>query len=78
VSPTLEYSPAKAKALLDRFGYVDRDGDGYPQAPDGHALLLPARLGPTLRERQRNELWKKVDGRDRAARVTFDKVREAP
>ena len=24
-----EYNPARAKALLDSFGYVDRDGDGW-------------------------------------------------
>ena len=29
-----EYNPAKAKALLDMFGYVDRDGDGYREMPD--------------------------------------------
>src|SRR5439155_21735817 len=34
VSPTLEYNPAKAKALLDMFGFTDRDGDGYRENPD--------------------------------------------
>ena len=26
------YDPAAARALLDKFGYKDRDGDGYPRA----------------------------------------------
>ena len=30
-----EYNVPKAKALLDMFGYVDRDGDGYREMPDG-------------------------------------------
>ncbi len=30
-----EYNPARAKALLDAFGYVDRDGDGWRELPDG-------------------------------------------
>ena len=29
------YDPAAARALLDRFGYKDRDGDGYREPPDG-------------------------------------------
>ena len=35
MSPTLEYNPAKAKALLDMFGFIDRDGDGYRDRPLG-------------------------------------------
>jgi ABC-type transport system substrate-binding protein len=59
VSPTLEFNPAKAKALLDMFGYIDRDGDGYRENPDGSPLSFDHASAPTLRERQRNELWKK-------------------
>ena len=32
--------PAAARALLDRFGYKDRDGDGYRERPDGTPLVL--------------------------------------
>jgi ABC-type transport system substrate-binding protein len=35
-----EYSPARANALLDTYGYVDRDGDGWRELPDGSPLLL--------------------------------------
>ena len=42
---------ARAKALLDMYGYVDRDGDGWRERPDGRPLVLrdatPAR--PALR-----------------------------
>ncbi len=77
VSPTLEYNPPRAKALLDMFGYVDRDGDGYREAPDGRPFSFQHASTPALRERQRNELWKKsMDAI--GIRVTFDKVELLP
>jgi ABC-type transport system substrate-binding protein len=76
-SPTLEYNPAKAKALLDMFGYVDRDGDGWREAPDGSPFSFDHASVPTLRERQRNELWKKsMDAI--GLRVTFNTVEKLP
>ncbi|HTS85622.1 MAG TPA: ABC transporter substrate-binding protein [Usitatibacter sp.] len=76
-SPTLEYDPAKAKALLDMYGYVDRDGDGYRENPDGTPLVIDHASIPTQRERQRNELWKKsMDGI--GIRMTFGKVEKLP
>jgi ABC-type transport system substrate-binding protein len=77
VSPTLEYNPAKAKALLDMFGYVDRDGDGYRENPDGTPLAFDHGSVPTQRERQRNELWKRSMD-DIGIRVTFEKVEKLP
>jgi ABC-type transport system substrate-binding protein len=53
------YDPAKAKALLDMFGYVDRDGDGYREKPDGTPLVMGYAASPTLIERQFTEFWKK-------------------
>jgi oligopeptide transport system substrate-binding protein len=77
VSPTLEYSPAKAKALLDMFGFIDRDGDGYRENPDGSPLSFDHGSVPTQRERQRNELWKRsMDAI--GIRVTFEKVEKLP
>jgi oligopeptide transport system substrate-binding protein len=35
-----EHDVPKAKALLDMFGYVDRDGDGWREQPDGKPLLI--------------------------------------
>ena len=53
------YDPAKAKALLDMFGYVDRDGDGYREMPDGKPLVLYRYSTPTSRDQQFDELWKR-------------------
>lgn len=39
-SRTEDFDPARAKALLDLFGYVDRDGDGWRELPDGRPLVL--------------------------------------
>jgi ABC-type transport system substrate-binding protein len=54
-----EYSPARARALLDTYGYVDRDGDGWREHPDGQALLLECATQPDGLSRQRDELLKK-------------------
>ena len=53
------YDPAAARALLDRFGYKDRNGDGYRETPDGKPLVLVKGAVPTASERAANELWKK-------------------
>ena len=53
------YNPARAKALLDLFGYVDRDRDGYREAPDGRPLAIEYASTPSLLDRQYDELWKK-------------------
>jgi ABC-type transport system substrate-binding protein len=54
-----EYNPAKAKALLDMFGYVDRDGDGFRETPDGSPLTLHLYSQPSVRDQQFDELWKR-------------------
>ncbi len=53
------FDPAAARALLDRFGYKDRDGDGYRETPDGKPLVLEKWSAPTSAQRQGDELWKK-------------------
>jgi ABC-type transport system substrate-binding protein len=53
------YDPAAARALLDRFGYKDRDGDGYRESPDGKPLVLEMWSPATSLFRQADELWKK-------------------
>jgi ABC-type transport system substrate-binding protein len=54
-----EFSRARAKALLDMFGYVDKDGDGWRDMPDGSPILLRYATQPDQNSRQLNELWKK-------------------
>ncbi|MGZ5034199.1 MAG: ABC transporter substrate-binding protein [Usitatibacter sp.] len=54
-----EYNVPKAKALLDMFGYVDRDGDGFREMPDGSPLELKFNSTPIERDKQIDELWKR-------------------
>ncbi len=54
-----EYNLAKAKSLLDLYGYVDKDGDGWRDQPDGSALRLEYATQPDSLNRQLNELWQK-------------------
>jgi ABC-type transport system substrate-binding protein len=35
-----QFDRARAKALLDLYGYVDRDGDGWRDQPDGSPLVI--------------------------------------
>ena len=76
-SPTLEYDPARAKALLDMYGYVDRDGDGFREMPDGSPLVIDQASVPKQRDRERNRLWSRAMA-DIGIRMTFDKVEQLP
>jgi len=51
--------PKLAMQLLDRFGYRDRDGDGFRELPDGKPLALVMGSATSGRDRARDELWKK-------------------
>ena len=53
------YDPAAARALLDRFGYKDRDGDGDREMPDGKPLILERWSPPRSIDRREDEQWKK-------------------
>ncbi len=61
----VKHDPAGARALLDRFGYVDRDHDKWRDLPDGRPLVL--RMASTIGtvERQLDELWQRSLGRHR-------------
>ncbi|MDQ3447093.1 MAG: ABC transporter substrate-binding protein [Pseudomonadota bacterium] len=50
---------AEARSLLDLFGYIDRDGDGWRELPDGSPLVLQWATTPDQRSRQRDELRRK-------------------
>jgi ABC-type transport system substrate-binding protein len=54
-----DYDPARARALLDTYGFVDRDSDGWRERPDGSRLELVMATEPEQIYRQYNELWKK-------------------
>jgi ABC-type transport system substrate-binding protein len=54
-----EHSPARARALLDLYGYVDRNGDGWREQPDGSPLVLVKSSSQTQSDRRVNELWKR-------------------
>jgi ABC-type transport system substrate-binding protein len=53
------YNPAQAKALLDKFGYKDCDGDGFRELPGCKPLVLKLWTEPDALSRQYDELWKR-------------------
>ena len=55
----VKYDPAGARALLDKFGYVDRDKDGWRDLPDGRPLVLHISSTIGALERQLDELWQR-------------------
>jgi len=58
-SENSDYDPARAKALLDMYGYVDRDGDGWRERPDGSPLVLVRNTQSDAQYRQLDDLWQK-------------------
>jgi ABC-type transport system substrate-binding protein len=54
-----KFDPEGAKALLDKFGYIDRDKDGWRDLPDGKPLILKIAAAPSAIDRQRSELWQR-------------------
>ena len=59
LKPQTPHDPALARALLDRFGYKDRDGDGYRELPDGRPLVLQIASTPDQTSRLFDELWQR-------------------
>lgn len=53
------HSRAEAMALLDVFGYVDANGDGWREQPGGAPLVLRLASLPDQRSRRQNEVWRK-------------------
>jgi len=53
------FDRASAKALLDTYGYVDRDGDGWREQPDGSPLVITLSSETDQIYRQYNENWLK-------------------
>jgi oligopeptide transport system substrate-binding protein len=53
------YNPNRAKALLDAFGYIDRNNDGYRETPEGKPLVIEMANQPDQIYTQFAALWKK-------------------
>ncbi|EHR73780.1 ABC-type dipeptide transport system, periplasmic component [Burkholderiales bacterium JOSHI_001] len=54
-----DHDPARARSLLDLYGFADRDGDGWRERPDGSPLELVMATEPEQIYRAYNELFKK-------------------
>jgi ABC-type transport system substrate-binding protein len=65
-----DYDLARAKALLDTYGYEDRDGDGWREMPDGTPLAIVWSTEPTQVNRQLDEL-RRADMAALGVRVDF-------
>ena len=52
-----DYDPGRARALLDLYGYIDVNGDGYRERPNGGALVLHMGTDPLHGSRLLNSLW---------------------
>ena len=66
-----DHDPARANALLDLFGYVDRDGDGWRERPDGGPLEIVRGTLPEQLYRRFDELWHR-SLQDIGIRTRFD------
>jgi ABC-type transport system substrate-binding protein len=66
-----QHDPARAKALLDLYGYVDRNGDGWREQPDGSPLVLHMATQTSNIERQLDENWQKSMA-SVGVRIVFD------
>jgi len=66
-----EYDLARAQALLDLYGYKDRDGDGWRELPDGSPLHLKINTQADLRSRKIAEI---VDRSLRALHIRSEAV----
>ncbi len=58
-SESSDYNVARARALLDLHGYVDRNRDGWREQPDGKPLVLEYATSPDAQSRQLNEQWRR-------------------
>ncbi len=57
-SENSDFDLARSNALLDMYGYVDRNGDGWRDMPDGSPLVIEFASYPDSGGRQNDEDWK--------------------
>ena len=55
-----DHDVARANALLDLYGWRDRDGDGWREQPDGSTLAIEYAAQPDQLSRKLQELWRKA------------------
>jgi len=55
-----QHNVGRARALLDLYGYVDKDGDGWREQPDGSPLVIEYTTEPDGEKRALAELWQKA------------------
>jgi ABC-type transport system substrate-binding protein len=65
-----DHDPARARSLLDLYGYVDKNGDGWRDQPDGQPLVLELTTQPDQLSRALQELWHK-SMREVGVRIVF-------
>ena len=65
-----EFNLPKARALLDLYGWRDRDGDGWREQPDGSPLTLEYATQDDSTSHQAAELWQRTF-KQLGLRVTF-------
>jgi ABC-type transport system substrate-binding protein len=54
-----DHDPARAKALLDLYGYKDVDGDGYRELPNGQPFVVERASQADQNSREFESLWNK-------------------
>ena len=54
-----DFDPGRARALLDLYGYLDKDGDGWREMPDGSPLVLVKNTQPDQFTRGLEEIWQR-------------------
>jgi ABC-type transport system substrate-binding protein len=58
VSEATRFDRARAKAMLDEFGYLDRNGDGWRETPEGQPLVLEVLSQSDQASRALDEVFK--------------------
>ncbi len=69
-SENSDYNVARAKALLDMYGWVDRNGDGWREQPDGQPLVLRKMTQANQQSRELDDLLRR-DMKALGIRVEF-------